>query len=119
MKNTAGIISSILFAIGIIISIVAAFVAEQNDIVVIILVIIGVIVGALNIKTKQIVPIMVAAISLIAAGGVFDIMEAISVGELLNDILSLFAVIAAPIAAIMAAKLLWSVGFPGEKSEKS
>jgi hypothetical protein len=117
MKNTMGVISAIVFAIGIIISIVAGFVAPQNAIVVIVLVIIGIIVAALNIRTKQIVPMMVAAIAFIAAGGVFDIMDALSIGNILNDILSLFAVIAAPIAAIMAAKLFWNIGFPCEKSQ--
>jgi hypothetical protein len=116
MKSITGIISSIVFAIGIIISIIAAFVSPQEAYIVIILVILGIVVGALNIKTKQIVPIMVAAISLIAAGGVFDIMEAIYIGGVLNDILSLFAVLAAPIAAIMAIKWLWSVGFSSDKN---
>ena len=114
MKKTVGIIGFMAFALGLLIAIVAGVVAPSNSIIIIVLIVLGVIVGVLNITGREIVPLLVATIALVVVGNVFEPITAGGMGTVLDNILSLVATLMAPAAVIVAVRALWAIGFPGE-----
>jgi hypothetical protein len=102
------------FILGLVISVVCGIVAPQNSIIVIILVILGLIVGFLNITAKEIMLFLVATIALVVVGGVFEPIKVLGVGAILNNMLGYVATLMAPAAVIAAIKALWAVGKPGD-----
>jgi hypothetical protein len=106
------------FTIGIIVSIVMGFIAAQNTVAVIILLILGLIVGFLNITAKETTVFLVATIALIVVGGVFTPLNVLSLGKYLDQILGYVATLMAPAAVVVAIRALWAVGKPGESTEK-
>jgi hypothetical protein len=84
------------FIIGIIVSIVMGFIAAQNTVAVIILLILGLIVGFLNITAKETTVFLVATIALIVVGGVFTPLNVLSLGKYLDQILGYVATLMAP-----------------------
>lgn len=109
-----GIIGFAAFVIGLVISIICGIIAPANPIVILILVILGIIIGVLNITTKEIVPLLLAVIALVVVGNVFAPIKTLAIGAILGNILSLFATLMAPAAIIVAIKALVAVGFPKE-----
>ena len=63
MNKVLGIIGFIAFVIGLIIAIIAGIVAPESGTIIIILVILGIIIGFLNISSKEIVPLLLAVIA--------------------------------------------------------
>jgi hypothetical protein len=59
------------FIIGLILAIVGGLVAHDNAAVVVILIVLGLVVGLLNVTGKEIMLFLVATVALIVAGGVF------------------------------------------------
>jgi len=112
MNKVLGIIGFIAFVIGLIIAIIAGIVAPESGTIIIILVILGIIIGFLNISSKEIVPLLLAVIALVVIGGVFEPIKLLGIGKILDQILRLIAVLMAPAAVIAAVKALVSVGFP-------
>ncbi|MFC1905846.1 hypothetical protein ACFLXL_03465 [Chloroflexota bacterium] len=112
MSKMFGLIGFIAFIIGVVIAVIAGIIAPDNAAVIIILVILGIIIGVLNISSKETVPLLLAVIALIVVGGVFAPIKVLGIGALLDQILRLFAVLMAPAAVIVAVKALWNVGFP-------
>jgi len=102
------------FIIGLIISIVAGFLSSQNSAIVIVLIILGLIVGFLNITSKETMLFLVATIALVVVGHVFTPLSVLSIGERLDQILTYVATLMAPAAIVVAIKALWAVGKPGE-----
>ena len=78
------------------------------------MVIIGIVIGILNITSKELVLFIVATIALIVAGGVFEPIKVLGIGKILDNMLSYVTVMMAPAAVIAAIKALWAVGKPGE-----
>jgi len=114
MRKALGIVGFVAFALGLLISIVGGIIAPSNSVIIIILVILGIIVGVLNISGREVVPLLVATIALVVVGGVFEPIKAGDIGTVLDDILSLIATLMAPAAVIVAVRALWAIGFPGE-----
>lgn len=65
MSKVLGIIGFIVFAVGSLTALVAGIVAPANGTIILVLVILGIIVGAININTTEIVPLLIAAVALI------------------------------------------------------
>ena len=105
------------FIVGFIVAIVAGFVAPGNTAVVIILVVLGLIIGFLNISAKETMLFLLATIALIVVGGVFSPLSVLSIGKYLDQILGYVATLMAPAAVVVAIKALWAIGKPGEKAE--
>ncbi len=121
MKNKAlGMIGFIAFAIGLVIAVVVGLLAAfgimdmGNTAIIIILLILGILVGVLNITTSEMVPLLLATIALIVVGGVFAPLKVAAIGAVLDNIVSLLATLMAPAAVIVAVKVLIAVGFPKE-----
>jgi hypothetical protein len=81
---------------------------------IIVLIILGLLIGFLNITAKEILLFLVATIALIVVGGVFAPLSTFSIGKILDAVLALIATLMAPAAIVAAIKALWSVGKPGD-----
>jgi len=112
MNKALGIIGFVAFILGLVIAIVAGALGWQYDWVILALVLLGIIIGALNISSKEIIPLLLATIALVVVGGVFAPIKTLGIGSILDSILSLVATLMAPAAVIAAVKALWNVGFP-------
>ncbi len=102
------------FIIGLILALIGGIVAPQNSAIVIVLIILGLIIGFLNITAKETQLFLVATIALIVVGGVFSSLDFLSLGEKLDQILNYVATLMAPAAVVAAIKALWAVGKPGD-----
>lgn len=76
------------------------------------MVVLGIIIGLLNITAKEIMPLLLATIALIVVGGVFEPIKTLGIGSILDRMLRLVATLMAPAAVIAAIKALVAVGFP-------
>jgi hypothetical protein len=118
MAATKGNIWSMIgfwaFIVGLIIAVIAGIVLPQNGIIIIILVILGIIIGLLNITAKEIMLFLVATIALVVVGNVFAPLTVLDIGKILGSMLSYVATLMAPAAIIGAIKALWAIGKPGD-----
>jgi hypothetical protein len=103
------------FILGLALAIVFGIISPNNPTIIVILVILGVIIGLLNISAKEMTPLLLATIALIVVGGVFEPIKTLGVGSLLDNILRLLATLMAPAAVIAAVKTLVAIGFPKDK----
>ena len=102
------------FIVGLILAVIFGIVAPQTDWVIIVLIVLGIVVGFLNITAKEIILFLVATIALMVVGNVFTPLTVLGIGKFLGGILSLVATLMAPAAIIAAIKALWAVGKPGD-----
>ncbi len=109
-------IGFLAFILGFIVAIVAGFVAASNTAVVVILIILGLIIGFLNITAGETMLFLMATIALIVVGQVFAPLTVLSIGKYLDQILSYVATLMAPAAIVVAIKALWGVTKPGEQT---
>jgi hypothetical protein len=112
--NILGMIGFWAFIIGLIIAVVAGILMPQNQIVIIVLIILGLIIGFLNITAKEMLLFLVATIALIVVGNVFAPLKTLMIGAILGSMLSYVATLMAPAAIVAAIKALWAVGKPGD-----
>jgi hypothetical protein len=101
------------FIIGLLLALIGGLVAPNNATVVVILVILGLIVGLLNISGKETMLFLVATIALIVAAGAFAPLSIGSIGDKLDDMVRLVATFMAPAAVVASIKAIWAVGKPG------
>jgi len=113
MNKVVGIIGFTAFVLGLLVAIVGGIVAPANSGIIVTLVILGIVIGALNITGKEVIPLLLATIALIVVGGVFEPISVLGIGAIVDNILKLVATLMAPAAVIAAIRALWSVGFPG------
>lgn len=114
MGKTLGLIGFWAFIIGLVIAIVGGIVWPANQVLTIILVILGIIIGLLNITAKEKMLFLVAVIALIVAGNAFSALTMLGIGKILGSMLAYVAALMAPAAIIAAIKALWAVGKPGD-----
>ena len=106
------------FVIGLVIAVVVGLLAAfgvmdiGNNVIIIIMLILGILIGILNITKEEMIPMLLATIALIVVGGVFAPLKLALVGTILDNIVSLLATLMAPAAVIVAVKALVAVGFP-------
>lgn len=114
-KITVGLVA---FTLGILVAVIAGILSAVdvielgNIIVVVILIILGILVGILNITSREIMPFLMATVALVVVGNVFEPISVAGVGSMLDNILKLLATLMAPAAVIVAIKVLVQVGFP-------
>jgi len=120
-SNVLGMVGFWAFIVGLIIAVVVGILAVLSPgigmaimpAIIIVLIILGLIVGFLNITAKEILLFLVATIALIVVGGVFAPLKTFGIGAMLDAILALVATLMAPAAVVAAIKALWAVGKPG------
>ena len=113
-RNILSTVGFWAFIVGLILAVVGGIVLPQNFIIIIVLIILGLIVGFLNITAKEILLFLVATIALVVVGNVFAPLTVLDIGKILGSMLSYVATLMAPAAIIAAIKALWSVGKPGD-----
>lgn len=109
-----GIVGFWALIAGLIICLVAGIVSPHNTPVSIVLIVLGVIIGFLNITSKEMMLFLVAAIALVVVGNAFSVVTMLNIGTALGGILSYIATLVAPAATVVAIKALWAVGKPGD-----
>src|SRR4030042_587863 len=118
--NVASMIGFWAFIIGLIIALAVGIMAALGTAeaimpaTIIVLIILGLLIGFLNITAKEILLFLVATIALIVVGGVFAPLTTFSVGKILDAVLALVATLMARAAIVAAIKALWAVGKPGD-----
>jgi hypothetical protein len=113
-KGVLGFIGFWAFIIGFVLAILAGIFWPTNQAIVIVLVILGIIIGFLNVTAKEFMLFLLATIALVVVGNAFAPLAGLRVGEILGNILSHIAVLVAPAAVIAAVKALWTVAKPGD-----
>jgi len=122
-KKLAGTIGLLAFFVGIILAIVGGIGYHDNSGIILTLVIVGILVGLLNITGKEVLPLLIAAIALIVVGtvglggdkGVFGALNDLGgeAGTKINAIVAYLATFMAPAAVISAFRAIWAVARPG------
>ena len=93
-------IGHFLFLIGIIVAVLGGLVIAENTMLTLVLVLIGIIVGLLNITAKEATPFLVAAIALVVSAGALQVIPMI--GTYLIEILKYIIALVGPAATIVA-----------------
>jgi hypothetical protein len=112
--RVVGLVGFWAFIVGLIISVIAGLVLPGNAIVVLILVILGIVIGFLNISPKETHALLLAAIALIVVGNAFAPLKFLGIDTMIAGILAYITVLVAPAAVIAAIKTIWAIGKPGD-----
>lgn len=97
-----------LFLLGVVIAIIAGIAIPSDGTIIGILVVLGIIVGLLNITEKESVNFMLASVALLVAGNAtFSALPAI--GIVINHILAYIGAFVAPAAVIVALKMIYEL----------
>ena len=118
MNRALGIIGFIVFAAGLLIAVMGGILAPASGRIILALVVLGIIVGAINIITREMLALLVATVALIVVGttGFEPLDQLISgLGTTINEIVYYLARFMAPAAVIAAVRTLLRVGFPVAK----
>ncbi len=113
-NRVVGLIGFWSLIVGLVIAVVAGLVLPGNAIITIILVILGIVIGFLNITPKETQALLLASIALIVVGNAFAPLKFLGIDTFIAGILAYVTVLVAPAAVIGAIKLLWSIGKPGD-----
>jgi hypothetical protein len=118
MSRALGIIGFFIFAVGLLLAFVGGIVAPANGTIILVLVVLGIIVGLVNVITREIIALLVATVALIVVGTTgFDPLNELigGLGTTINEIVYYLARLMAPAAVIAAVRTLVRVGFPVAK----
>ena len=102
-------IGQYLFALGALIALVNGFMPGVIPSVGLILILVGLVVGFLNISAHETHNFLLAAVALVVAGGVGGVNQVPMVGTYVAAILGGFATMMAPAALVVAVKSLWGM----------
>lgn len=116
-KKPFGYIGLLAFFVGIILAIIGGIGYHDNSGITLTLVIVGILVGLLNITGKEVLPLLIAAIALIVVGltkGFLPLNDlGGEAGTKINDIVAYLATFMAPAAVLSAFRAIWAVARPG------
>ncbi len=97
---------------GIVIALLLALVPQWKGQLTLVLVVLGLVVGLLNITEKETTPYLVAAIALLATGSATDSLKVIPpavLGDYLVSAVQNIAAFVAPGAIVVAVKAIWAL----------
>jgi hypothetical protein len=114
MKKGWGMVSFILFCIGLVLSVIAGLLMPANIIVLMVLVVFGLIIGIIHIiYAKDIATLhtlLLATIALLAMTAAFAPITFLGAGKMVESMLLNFAALMAPVALIAAITALLKIG---------
>jgi hypothetical protein len=123
LEAPANIIGAAAFGCGYLIAIVAGIWFPENAALITVLVLLGLLVGLLNVTHKEVVPYLVAAIALVLIGSnqVFTPLNLVAdgLGERVNLIVRMMAIFTAPAAVIQAIRAGVTLARPGQSDRNS
>ena len=109
MSKIWGMVSFIIFCIGLVLAVVGGLVLPANVIISMVLAIFGLIIGVIYVvATKEINTLLLATIALLAMTAAFA--PILGVGEAITSIVVNFAALMAPVALIAAIRALLKIG---------
>jgi hypothetical protein len=116
-QKVLGFIGMAVFSVGLVMAIIYGVISRDNASVTLALVILGIVVGFLNITRREMVLLLLTAVALIVVGKASfspldDLVDGL--GASLNGIVSYLAVFMAPAAVITAVRAIWAVARPGD-----
>ena len=117
MRKALSTIGLIVFIAGFLLAFFAGIFLQSNATVILVLLLLGIIIGALNITTKELMALLVAALTLIIVGTAgFETLNDLvyGLGDAVNGIINYLARLMAPAAVIAAVRQLVIVGRPGD-----
>lgn len=107
------------FLAGYVIAVVAGIWWPTNGALIALLVILGLVVGFINITGREIVPYLIAAIALVLVGGlkIFGPLNLVvgGLGDRVNDIVMMLAIFTAPAAVVQAIRAGMALARPGDR----
>jgi hypothetical protein len=111
MKNTWGMVSFVLFIIGLVLSVLGGLFMPDVTWITMLLAILGLIIGLIYVFTaKDIKTLLLATIALLAMTAAFAPIAILGIGKSLGYVLIDFAALVAPMALIAAVKALVLLG---------
>jgi hypothetical protein len=116
-QKVFGFIGMAAFSVGIVLAIIYGVISRDNASVTLALVILGIVVGLLNITRKEMALLLLISVALIVVGkasfsSLNDLVDGL--GTSFNGIVSYLAVFMAPAAVVTAIRAIWAVGRPGD-----
>lgn len=105
--NIGGKIGHWAFLIGVLLSIVLGVIFPGKSIVASILVLLGIIVGLLNITSDEVHGFLLAAVALIVSAKSFELIPL--VGTAINNVLQYIVIFVAPAAVIVSLIAVWKL----------
>ena len=109
MSKTWGMISFILFCIGLVLSVIGGIALPANVTIAMVLAIFGLVIGIIYvIKASEINTLLLATIALLAMTAAFA--PIMGIGNIITSILLNFAALMAPVALIAAIRALLKIG---------
>jgi len=98
----------------VIIAVLGGLFIPNNGFMMLVLVILGIIVGIINITEKETTPYLIATIALIAAGTAgFEVLDnvtgGLALGTRIDNTLNYISIFVAPAAVIVALKAIWGM----------
>jgi hypothetical protein len=116
-RKVFGFIGMAAFSVGIVLAIIYGVIYRDNANVTLALVLLGVVVGLLNITRREMALLLLIAVALIVVGKTsFSPLNDLAdgLGTSLNGIVGYLAVFMAPAAVVTAVRAIWDVGRPGD-----
>ena len=114
MKKGWGMVSFILFCLGLVLAVIGGLIIPANVIVVMLLVVFGLIIGIIHVVYAKDVStlhtLLLATIALLAMTAAFAPITVLDTGKLVGSMLVNFAALMAPVALIAAIKALLKIG---------
>ena len=103
------------FIAGVAIAILAGFVSGYETIVAPLLVVLGIVVGFMNVKDKEVSSFLLASVAVLAAGvgslsGLTDVTAIAGIGTMVESILQNILAFVAPAAFVVGMKVIKDIG---------
>jgi hypothetical protein len=117
VNSARRIIGMIFLIAGLALAFFAGIFLQSNALVIIILMILGIVIGSLNLTSRELTTMIIAAVALIiVATAGFEMLNelVIGLGDAVNGIINYLARLMAPAAVIAAVRLFIMVGRPGD-----
>ena len=114
MNKIWGMISFILFCIGLVLSVIGGIVVPSNVIIAVVLVIFGLAIGIIHVvyakEADTLHTLLLATIAVLVMTAAFTPITVLGIGKLVTGILLNFAALMAPVALIAAIRALLKIG---------
>jgi hypothetical protein len=114
MNKVWGIISLVIFILGLILAVVGGLIFPNTPWVGFILAVFGLVIGIIHINAKEINTLLLATIAVLAMAAAFAPITVLDIGKYVGSIIIYFAALMAPVAIIAAIKALIILGLKKE-----
>lgn len=110
MAKFWGMLSLVLFILGLVLAVIGGLVFPESLWVGFVLAVFGLVIGIIHINAKDINTLLLATIAVLAMAAAFAPITVLGIGKFAGSIIIYFAALMAPIAIIAAIKALIKIG---------